>query len=214
MKTKQIIRVILNILIAACFSVIMVSVIVKNQTGLLQSSGFSNLKYYTVLSNLFEALASLIWVICAIVKRNTVSRFAERLKYIASVQVFVTFMVVVAFLAPIYGYERTCSGNNFWLHLAIPIAAVLEQIFLACTKMELKMNIIAVIPTLIYGAVYILNIVFNGKGEYPDINDWYGFLNWGIPIGAGIFTGISVMTFLLGLLLRGLWNLAHRKEMA
>lgn len=209
MQTKRTIRIILNFLLAAGFLAILINMIVQRHIGMLEDSGLSALKYFTTLSNLFEAIAALIWAIHALVKKNSVSAFLEGLKYVACVQLFVTFLTIVAFLLPIYGFELTCTGNNFWLHIVFPVAAILEQIFLAETKISLRTNLIAVLPPLVYGIFYVINIQVNGKGVYPNTNDWYGFLNWGYPVGICIFVGICVIAFLLGLLLRGLWKLAH-----
>ena len=41
--------------------------------------------------------------------------------------------------------------------------------------------LIAVIPMIVYGTFYLGNILLNGRGEWPDTNDWYGFAMWGIP---------------------------------
>lgn len=212
MKKKQIARIVLNILIVAGFLAILIYMLTKEPDGILVSSGVEVLKFFTTLSNLLEAIAALVFVIHALVKKGAVSGFLEGLKFVSAVQVFVTFLTVVAFLAPVYGYAETCSGSNFWLHIIFPLAAILEQIFLAEKRMGLKENLIVVLPPLVYGIAYVINIAINGKGEYPDTNDWYGFLNWGIPVGIGIFIGICIMAFLLGLLLRGLWKLAHRKS--
>ncbi len=34
-----------------------------------------------------------------------------------------------------------------------------------------------------------------------DNGDWYGFVNWGFPIGIGIFSVICLMSFVLGVIL-------------
>lgn len=210
--TKRNIRLILNILIFIGVCIVLINIITGKQTGLLAVSGFSTFRYFTTLSNLLEALAALIFIISAIAKRGKpIPKFVEVIKYIASAEVFVTFMTIAAFLGPLYGYVETCSGNNFWFHLVIPIAAILEQIFLSERKMGLKENLYVMIPTFIYGCAYVINIMINGKGEWPQTNDWYGFLNWGYPVGVVIFIVMCAMAFLLGLILRGLWKLTHRK---
>ena len=213
-KTKFIIRIIVNFLIVACFAGMLIALQPSNRDGALVDIGISAFKYFTTLSNLLEAIASLLWFIVALACRNKqIPRFFEVLKYIATVQVFITFMVVVAFLAPIYGYVATCSGMNFYMHIVIPLASILEQIFLCDTRISMKVNLIAVIPPLVYGIVYIINILINGRGVYPDTNDWYGFLNWGPAIGAVIFICILVLAFLLGLALRGLWKAVNHKAL-
>jgi hypothetical protein len=60
------------------------------------------------------------------------------------------------------------------------------------------------IPPLLYGTVYLLNNVINGRGEWPDTNDWYAFLAWGYPAGIAIFGVICGVTWLLGFMMRKL----------
>lgn len=208
---KRTFRIILNILIAGGVCAVLANIITGSQTGMLAASGLKTFRYFTTLSNVWEALAALALVISALSRKDrTVPAAVEVIKYIAAAQIFVTFITVVAFLGPIYGYAATCSGNNFWFHLVIPTAAILEQIFISERRIGIKENVYAAFPPLIYGCFYALNIVINGKGEWPNTNDWYGFLNWGVPVGLIIFAVICLIAFLLGLLLRGLWKAAHR----
>jgi len=51
------------------------------------------------------------------------------------------------------------------------------------------------IPTAVYGFLYTGNIIINGKGEWPDSNDFYGFLNWGYGFGAVIFAGTVTVSW-------------------
>ena len=212
MQAKQIVRIVLNFLIAAGFIIIAVYMFFKNSDGMLSSSGLSGMKYFTTLSNMLEAVVALIWGIHALAKKGKPSKVLEGLKFIAAVQVFVTFMTIVAFLGPVYGYVKTCSGHLLWLHIIIPLASILEQIFLSDSRVGIKWNLFAVIPPLVYGTVYVINILINGKGVYPNTNDWYGFLNWGPVIGGLIFFFICVGAFLLGLILRGFWRISHRRK--
>ena len=63
-------------------------------------------------------------------------------------------------------------------------------------------NALALIPSILYAVYYVVNMVLNGVGEWPDTNDWYGFLNWGIPGAIGIAAGIFAVTYVIGLILR------------
>jgi uncharacterized protein (DUF486 family) len=42
----------------------------------------------------------------------------------------------------------------------------------------------------------------NGIGEWPDTNDWYGFLNWGWPVGIAIFVFVILLNWGVAVLLR------------
>ena len=169
--------------------------------GTLSENGLRNLRFFTILSNLLAALAAAIWL--AVSGRSDAGRrTAERLKYIAAAAVGLTFTVVMVFLGPLYGYPMMFAGPNLFLHLLVPLTAIAEVIFLSDAVYTARDNALAVIPTLLYGAVYLLNNYINGTGEWPDTNDWYSFLRWGYPVGIAIFLIACVITWLIGLLMR------------
>ena len=206
-------RVIINIIIIIS-SLGAWLVMVFSNGGMLTDTGFRSLKYFTVLSNIFEGIASIVWINA--VRKNDGDRDAriekaERLKYMAAVSVALTFMTVMFFLGPLYGYIAMLSGVNFFLHLVAPVLAIAECIFLSGTIYTRRDNRLAVIPMLIYGTLYLANNLINGIGEWPDTNDWYGFLNWGLPIGLVIFAGLCLITWLAGALIRVINNYHDRK---
>ena len=166
-----------------------------SNTG-LASSGLRSLKYFTVLSNLFEAYASMMWLY----KKD------EKLKYIASVSLSLTFITVVLFLGPLFGYRIMFIGSNFWFHLIIPIIAVMEVIFLSKYTISKKDNLFALMPMFIYGLFYVGNIFINGVGSWPNINDWYGFFTWGYTGGVVVFVVISLATYFMGYVIKKINN--------
>jgi hypothetical protein len=84
---------------------------------------------------------------------------------------------------------------------------VIEFVFLRTDKrIPFKYTVISALPALFYGIGYLANILVNGKGEWPDTNDWYGFLNWGYPVGMAIFACIVLMDFAMSVLMRALNN--------
>lgn len=173
--------------------------------GMLSGEGLSNLRYYTVLSNILEGIASVLLVIAltaAARKQKPLPRWVEVLKYIAAVSVLLTFTIVVAFFGPLYGHGNLYQGANLWFHLIIPVIAVIEMVFLSDCKLTARDNRLVLYPTILYGVVYTANNMINGIGEWPDTNDWYGFLLWGYPIGILIFVVIGAVTWFLGWILR------------
>ena len=176
--------------------------------SMLAEPGLSNPRYFTVLSNLLTGTAAVIWL--AVSDRGGEGlRRAETLKFVAAAAVGLTFTVVMVFLGPLYGYPMMFTGANFFFHLIIPLVAAAEIIFLSDAAYTARDNLLAVIPTLIYGSIYLLNNYINGIGEWPDTNDWYSFLRWGYPVGIAIFAIACVITWLIGLMMRKC-NAAHR----
>ncbi len=172
-------------------------------SGPLVQNGIGSMKYFTVLSNLFEGIASAAWLVSN-VKNGRASDGVERLKYVAAAAVGLTFITVIGFLGPLYGYPSMFVGGNLFMHLITPVVALAEMIFLADTAFTRKDNRLVVLPPLIYGICYLANVIINGIGEWPDTNDWYLFLAWGYPVGIGIFAVICIVTWLLGLAIRKL----------
>lgn len=178
-------------------------------TGLL-SSGLENLKYYTVLSNLFcgiVALAELVSCLC----RKTDFDFTV-LKFIASTVTGLTAVIIAAFLQPAYPNHNMYENANLWFHLIVPVIAVTECIFTAdgaSARLSFGKTLVTMIPSALYGLFYVVNILIRGVGIWPDTNDWYGFLNWGWTIGIIIFLAIILVTWLISAalwLLNKLWG--------
>lgn len=199
---KKKLRPVLNIAIAAVVFFMWIRMFLRGG-GFLAGSGLASMKYFTVLSNQLEAIACLVWLVSLCKSgRDGAPAGAETFKYVACVAVMITFCVVAFFLGPIYGYPMMYEGSNLWFHLLVPLAALFEILFLADVRYTKRDNRLAMLPALCYGTGYLINIALNGKGEWPDTNDWYGFLNWGWAAGFLIFAGIALVSWLLGLFLR------------
>ena len=170
----------------------------------LSATGVRSLRYFTVLSNILAGVAAIAYMISCSRHGGEASRGVRVFKYVAAVQVAVTFMTVAFMLAPIWGLLDLFSGPNFFFHLLIPLAAIIEFIVFKDSRPSIVENLFVVIPVFLYGCGYAANILINGMGgDTPKTtNDWYYFLNWGWGIGAVIFVGILASAFLVGLILR------------
>lgn len=171
--------------------------------GTLAENGFGNMKYFTVLSNFLAGIAAVAWL-AGTRGQAKASDGVERFKYVAAASVGLTFTTVMVFLGPLYGYAAMFRGANLFFHLITPLVAMAEIVFLSDHRFTRRDNMLAVIPPVVYGFVYIGNILINGIGEWPHTNDWYLFLTWGYPVGAVIFAVIGLVTWLIGLLMRKL----------
>ena len=170
-------------------------------SGVLSSHGVQSLRYFTVLSNLFEGAASIVWLIFA-VRSKKPSHIAEALKFIACLSVFLTFATVVVYLGPLFGYSGMYQGVNFWFHLIIPLASILEILLFMRETISFFEASCSVIPVVIYGCFYLGNILVNGRGDETHWNDFYGFVTWGIPVGIIIFAVICTIVFLTAMIFR------------
>ena len=172
-------------------------------SGTLMHNGINSLKYFTVLSNLFEGAASVIWLVSS--RRNgKASALAELLKFMAAAAVGLTCAVVLAFLGPLYGYPEMFAGPSLFMHLLTPVVAIAEIIFLSDAEYTRKDNRLVMLSPVVYGVFYLGNNIINGIGEWPDTHDWYFFLAWGYPAGILIFAVICGVIWLLGLAMRKL----------
>lgn len=157
-----------------------------NGAVLTDFTGIASFRYFTTLSNVFAAIASGITLAFNI--RNVIKdgyRFpvwALVIKYVATCAVALTFTTVALFLSPMivsYGqsYFTLFSGNGFFMHFFIPLLSVVNFIFFEKKpNLNFKYAFYALIPTVIYAAVY--GVMVAGLKAWPD---FYSFT----PAGNG-----------------------------
>ena len=187
---KKTIRIVLNIFLAVMVIIQWMILATSIPDSSFMSGGFRTLKYFTVLSNLLEAAACIVWLL----------KGDERIKYVAAVSVGLTFTVVMVFLGPLFGYLMMFTGPSLWMHGIVPLAALAECIVFNKERLTVRDNLWAVLPMLVYGIFYLGNIIING---IPG-NDWYGFMLWGYPGGVAALVIIVCVTYLIGMVLRKL----------
>ena len=197
--------------------------------GTISQGGFKNLKYFTVLSNLLAAAASILNIVYTTraIKRGKggdsgssarstsggsadinaqIPGWVWKFKYAAATAVALTFIVVVSFLGPVYQIPGLYSGANLWFHVVVPIVSVLAVIFGPGPRLEFGDSFRTLIPVLTYGAGYIANLLINGLGDTPYSNDWYGFLYWGWGIAFVMFAIMILVSWGVALGMRALHN--------
>ncbi|MCR4961014.1 MAG: hypothetical protein K6A74_06135 [Lachnospiraceae bacterium] len=201
MKEKKIdLNLILNMVIVI-LTIVGTIVMINSKasaTG-LTANGFRNLKFYTVLSNEFAGVIAL----CQIIAHFRGKPYLKVTKLVAVTAVTLTFLVVAGFFGPLYGWLKLYKQANFYFHLVVPLVCMVE-FFTAKNigDLTIKHCMIASLSTVVYGLAYLINILINGVGVWPESNDWYGFLNWGMPVGLTIFAGIILTSFGVACLLR------------
>ena len=216
MKDRTRILIVYNLVLFAAVLLAWAVMVFFEREGMLSDLGLRNMKYFTVLSNVFEGIASLALAVCLVrVRRGRSARVPHGvflLKFLAAVTVAVTFLVVALFFGPWIGWLPLYRGANFWFHLVVPVLAMAEFVLLdRFDGVAFRETLWAPLPALAYGIVYTVNLLVNGTGTDPDPNDFYGFVHWGFAVGFGIFAGILLVSWGAGCLLC-LGNRAGRKE--
>ena len=185
--------------------------------NLLSARGLLSLRYFTVLSNILEAIICLIFVvqlIKAISKKAALPHWVRSLKLAGTTAVTLTFLTVMLFLGPLFGYPGMFAGANLHLHLTVPVLAILEFVLLERpeTRVRFGATFTALIPGILYGIFYLGNILINGVGEGYGSNDWYGFTVFGMDKIYLVFAVIALGTWLAAVLLWKLGGNGKKKE--
>ncbi|MBE5997454.1 MAG: hypothetical protein E7240_08950 [Lachnospiraceae bacterium] len=163
------------------------------------------MKFYTVLSNIFAGLTAVLTTGFMLFSggAGTLPYWVGVLKYSSAVSVGLTFLVVMVFLGPRMSYPPLFKGPLLCLHAVGPLLTILSfAVNPMIPRMGFSASFLAVIPTVFYGAGYILNILRNGLGEGENTNDWYGFAIGGIKGIPVAFAVILLVTWGIALLLR------------
>ena len=158
-------------------------------------------RFFTVDSNLLAALSSLLLLIVQIKSLRGGKAPAKALlvlKHVGTTAVGVTFFTVFCFLGLLYGYASMVAGVNLFMHLITPLLAMLSFVLLESEPpLRFRCTLLGVLPTLLYGAVYMALVVV--------VKRWYDF--YGFNIGGR--WPLSSILMLLGtwLISLALWAL-------
>lgn len=145
----------------------------------LAARGVGSLKYYTVLSNLFSAAVSATYLIAFLLPGTTPSTPMLAFKLAAAAVVMVTFLVTALLLVPRHG-RSLYRGGNFWLHLVLPLCALLDVVAYAPVgTLPLGATWGSAAFTALYGVGYLKPILQHGARKDGKVYDFYGFLRWG-----------------------------------
>lgn len=192
MNGRQKTAVVLNILIFAFTVFATVSMIIgfyfMGEVKLLSSRNFHAFKYFTVDSNVFAGIISLVYLVIKLSpsgrKSLKISKVLYVLKLAAVTGVTLTMMVTVFFLAPrtTTTYFDYFKNSNFFMHFLTPVLCIISFVFFEpVEKASFPVSFAGIIPMVLYGFYYIPNVFLhleNGKPTHA--YDWYGFLDGGM----------------------------------
>lgn len=215
MKRKSLILNILITLLTIFASIIMFTgiKITHGAEPLLEISKIEMFKFFTVDSNIFIGIISLLFAIKEI-KNEEITKNMYRLKLMSTTAVTLTFIVVFIYLGPISkdGIKSMLQNSNLFFHLIIPVLSIINlTLFEKTDKLKRKDTLYGIIPTVIYALFYLTNILIHVEnGKVSPIYDWYWFVQGGLKTAIIVAPTIILITYIISLIL---WKI-NRKEKA
>lgn len=159
--------------------------------------GFNSFMYFTIQSNIWIGLTSLIGIILIIYEliknKNITKRWMHIIKLVFTVSITLTGCVFCFVLVPTMNND-VWNITNILTHVVVPITSIIDFIIYDNYKFKYKDSLYCTIPPLCYLLFatigYILNWNF-GTTNYP-----YFFMNYSSP--AGIFGFSNIAPYYIG----------------
>ena len=172
----------------------------RGEDGVFRAeNGLAALRFYTLLSNLFCALASLALALA--LSGGEVPRWVWLWKYVGAAAVTVTLLTVLFFLAPTAGFKAMFSGRDLYLHLIGPLLAIVSFCFFErFYPLSLPLSLTGLLPVILYGLVYLYKVVLCPEAKRWE--DFYGYNKtgkWPVSFAAMMIGGALVCLALWGL---------------
>ncbi len=207
MNKRILAALIMNIIVVIATSAVAVSYYFYSENPLVET-GLDSYKFFTTDSNILAALSSLVMIPFEIQilrgKRVRLPHAAIVFKYIGMISVMLTFITVLVVLLPVYDASFLLLGTAFHMHLSGPLMALVTVLFLETdSKIKLPETLLALVPVIVYGAVYLTETVIIGE-KNGGWMDFYTFNRGGLWYI--IMPVIFVMTYLLAVVTRLVHN--------
>ncbi|MBP5313254.1 MAG: hypothetical protein J6112_10525 [Clostridia bacterium] len=191
-KARLIAMIVLHLIVVVVTAYAVQSFFSVGGDGNMDVAGAVAFRYFTVDSNIFAGLSSLILMVCAARQLMGLENpgWIRVLSLAATTSVALTFMTVMLFLGPfVYGYALMFVGVSFFMHLTTPLMEIVSFVWLesvGAKRIKRRYMVLGVIPMLAYGVVYMTMVVFLKK--WPD---FYAF-----NVGGRFWLSIILMTTL------------------
>ena len=185
-------------------------------SGALADKGITVFKYFTFQSNIFMGVVAFIYALYQLFillnKRDKLPHVLLVFNHVGVTAVSLTFLIVIFFLAPGYGFHLMYNNANLFFHGIVPVVAMINFMFLEkeCA-IKFKETFFSIIPSLLYGIVYFIVVV--SLNAYGDINiDFYMFGANGPVVGAFNFLAVMSIAYGFGLVLFFINHLVFKKR--
>ena len=160
-------------------------------SGALAENSLSVFKYFTFQSNIFMGVVAFIYgyyqLLILLNKKDKIPHVLLVFNHVGVTAVGLTFLIVILFLAPGYGFDKMYNNANLFFHALECHIKFIETLF-------------NIIPPLSYGIVYF--IVVASQNAYGNLKiDFYGFGAKGPVVGAFNFLVVISIAYAIGVLL-------------
>ena len=216
MKSKRLlVSFILNLVI---FSFVLSGTIIAFVIGdgILTATFPEILKYFTFQSNIFMGIVAFIYAYYQLQilrgKKENIPHVLNVFYHVGTTAVGLTFLIVIIFLAPGYGFDKMYNYANLFFHALAPVVAIANYLFFnkEC-RIRVVDTLFAMVPCILYGIVYFIVVAANNA--YGDIKiDFYLFGKDGPWIGAINFLSIIAIAYIFGLIILFINRLVFKKE--
>ena len=172
---------------------------------LLNDTNIGVFKYFTVDSNIFAGIVSLIYTVSLYKlitnKKKNISFLIYILKFMSCCALAITFFVVFVYLGHIEknGIMSLLMNSNLFFHLIIPFLCVIDFIFFTHhDKISYKHLFFGFIPIVLYSIFYMSDILLHvEKGVISPKYDWYYLFQNGIWTMCIVFPAFVVITIVI-----------------
>ena len=175
----------------------------------LQDTNLSMFRFFTVDSNVFMGLVSLVFAVYEICllrgKIKEIPKFMSAIKLMATAGVTLTFVVVFGYLGLMTGYGAMVQNSNLFFHLLTPILSIYTFVFLEENDLRLRTSLLGAVPTFLYEIYYVSNIIVHMENHsVSPLYDWYYFAQGGTLQMIIVAPGMIIISAILSaILLKG-----------
>ena len=210
---KQILIINLVIFILALIGTVLTYLNINFVQLTVLDKGKSHLKYFTIQSNVFCGIVAFLYFIFMLKNKdcNKLPRWLVILKFIATIDLIITFLVVALFLGFIVpdGYFSVFYNSSFLFHLVIPVLNFISFLCLEPFNLKNKKYVFyGIIHILLYSVFYIIIVLTHVKNGKIDITyDWYAFAQKGIIVAIFVALILLAVALLISYLL---WKIKNK----
>lgn len=189
-------------------------IVVLEIIGLIVTLFYNNrisYEYYTEDSNILALFSSLLFVIFLL--KGKIPKWVQLFKYMTTICLTVTFLVVIFILAPMYNfaYNYLLFHNSLlYQHLLCPILSIITFLFFDdIDVLGVRENFFGIFLTILYAVILIvLNIMELVVGPYPFLM----VRNQSLFMSIVWFVLIIGLAYLIAFILRKLYVKIRNKD--
>lgn len=178
--------------------------------------GYRLLKFFTLQSNILAGVTSLLYIfylVREVKKQKAIPKWVNILRYIASIDLIITFLVVALFLGFIAedGYFSLYLNANFLFHFLVPILTVVSFIFFEKKPVfRFRDTFLGLTHLFLYAIFYTVNVFAHMHDGVVEIeHDWYAFAHYGTGLMFAFAVGVIGIGYLASF---ALYKIINRRK--